>query len=111
MRENQRQAQTGRFLGEKLISDYCLFSSYEDRQGAANGQNSWGFFRDAQALAAGCWVARRLHQPKASTIIDLGISIFLFSVLFVALRNLGLLIKTDWSVICLHFVAENAGHG
>ena len=34
------KARTGRFLREKLISDYGLFSSYEDRQGVANGQDS-----------------------------------------------------------------------
>ena len=27
---------------------------------------------------AGCWLARRLHQLKASTTMDLGISFFLF---------------------------------
>ena len=60
---------------------------------------------------AGCWLARRLHQLKASTtIMDLGISFFLISVQCVALRNLDLLIKTGWSVIYLFF-AENAGRG
>ena len=47
---------------------------------------------------------------KASTTMDLGISIFLISVQCVALRNLDLLIKTGWSVICPVF-AENAGRG
>ena len=37
--------------------------------------------------------ARRLHQLKASTTMDLGISIFLIFVRCVALRNLELLIK------------------
>ena len=41
-------------------------------------------------------------QVKAPTTIDHGFSISLFSVVsFVALKNLGLLIKSDWSVICL----------
>ena len=44
---------------------------------------------------AGCWLARRLHQVKASTTMDFGISIFLISVRFVALKNLDLLIRTD----------------
>ena len=44
----ESKARTGRFLREKLISDHGLSSSYESRQGAANGQDSWGFFRDAQ---------------------------------------------------------------
>ena len=47
---------------------------------------------------------RRLHQLKASTTIDLGISIFLISVQCVALRNLDLLIKTGWSVIFPSFL-------
>ena len=34
----------------KAISDHGLFSSYEGRQGAANGQDSWGFFREAQGF-------------------------------------------------------------
>ena len=38
-------------------------------------------------------IARRLHQLKASTTVDLGISIFLIFVRCVALRNLELLIK------------------
>ena len=59
---------------------------------------------------AGCWLARRLHQLKASTTMDLGISIFLISVQCVALKNLDLLIKTGWSVI-FRFFAENAGRG
>ena len=45
------KARTGRFLREELISDnHGLFSSYEGRQGAANGQHSWGFFKDAQGF-------------------------------------------------------------
>ena len=43
-------ARTGRFLRENLISEQGLFSSYEGRQGAMNGQDSWGFFRDAQSF-------------------------------------------------------------
>ena len=30
------------------MSDHGLFSSYEGQEGAANGQDSWGVFRDAQ---------------------------------------------------------------
>ena len=52
----------------------------------------------------GCWLARRLHQLKASTTMDLGISIFLISVHCVALRDLDLLIKTGWSVIFPFFL-------
>ena len=50
---------------------------------------------------------RRLHELKASTTMDLGISIFLIFVRCVALRNLELLIKTGWNVV-VRFVAENA---
>ena len=50
--------------------------------------------------AAGYWLARRLHQLKASTTMDLGISFFLISVRFVALTNLEFLIETDWSEMC-----------
>ena len=46
----ESKARTGRFLRERLISDRGLFSSYEGQQGAANGQDSWGFFRDAQGF-------------------------------------------------------------
>ena len=57
---------------------------------------------------AGCWLARRLHQLKAATTMELGISFFLIFVRCVALRNLELLIKTGWDVF-VRFVAENAG--
>ena len=30
-----------------MISDHDLFLSYEDQQGAADRQDSWGFFGDA----------------------------------------------------------------
>ena len=46
----EAKARTVRFLGGKLMSDHGLFSSYESQQGAANGQDSWGFFRDAQGF-------------------------------------------------------------
>ena len=40
-----------------------------------------GLFQECTGLwTAGCWLARRLHQFKASTTMDLGISIFLISV-------------------------------
>ena len=52
-----------------MISDHGLFSSFEGRQGAANGQGSWT-----------CWLTRRLHQLKALTTMDLDISIFFISV-------------------------------
>ena len=77
----ESKARTRRFLREKLTSDYGLFSSYEGQQGATNGQDSWGVFQGyAQGFRmADCWFARRPHQLKASTTIDLGIAIFLIS--------------------------------
>ena len=47
-------------------------------KGAANGQDSWGVFQGCSGLwTAGCWLARRLHQLKASTTMALRISFFL----------------------------------
>ena len=97
----ESKARTGRFLREKLVSDYVFFSSNEGLQRAANRQGSCVFFPGSTRLwTAGCWRARRLHQLKVSTIMDLGISIFLIFARCVALKNVDLLIKTDWSVIC-----------
>ena len=50
-------------------------------KGAANGQDSWGVFQGCTGLwTTGCWLARRLHQLKASTTMALRISFFLNSV-------------------------------
>ena len=76
------------------MSDHDHFSPYEGHKERRIFQGCTGLW------TAGCWLARRLHQLKVSTAMDLGISIFLTSVQCVALRNLGLLIKTGWSVIC-----------
>ena len=46
----ESKARTGRFLRENLMSDHGLLSSYKGRQGAANGQDSWGFSRDAHGF-------------------------------------------------------------
>ena len=46
----ESKARTGRFLREKLMSDYGHFSYYEGQQGATIGQDSWCFFRDAQGF-------------------------------------------------------------
>ena len=76
----ESKARTERFLREKLISDHGLFFSYDSKQGAENGQDSWGIFKGcAELWTAGCWLARRLHQLKAYTTVDLGIFIFLIS--------------------------------
>ena len=68
----ESKARTGRLLREKQMSDHGLFSSYEGEQGAANGQDSWGFFRDAQGfgrLDAGSragFASSRLPPPWTS---------------------------------------------
>ena len=65
------------------MSDHCLFSSYEDQQGAANGQDSWGFLRDAEGfgrldagLRAG-FTSSRLTPPRTSVF---QFSLFLYDV-------------------------------
>ena len=73
--------------------DHGHFSSYEGHKERRTG--FVGLFQGCTGLwTPRCWLARRLHQLKASTTMDLGISIFLISVECVALRNLDLLIKT-----------------
>ena len=77
----ESKARTGRFLREKLISYQGLFSSYEGRRGAANEQDLLAVFQGSTELwMAECWLARQLHQLKAFTTMDLGISFFLISV-------------------------------
>ena len=82
------------------MSDHGNFSSYEGHKERRTGKICGAFSRICTGLwTAGCWLARRLQQLKASTTMDLGISIFLISVQCVAMRNLDLLIKTGWNVI------------
>ena len=83
------------------MSDHGHFSSYEDHKERRTRARFVGIFQGRRGLwTAGCWLARRLHQLRAFTTLDLGISIFLVCVRCVALRNLDLLIKTGWSGIC-----------
>ena len=83
---------------EKLMSDHGISSSHEGRKERRTGKIC-GLFQGCTRLwTAGCWLARRLHQLKASTTMDLSMSIFLISVRCAALRNLDLMIKTDRSV-------------
>ena len=82
------------------MSDYGHFSSYEGHKERRTGKIRGAFSRMHRALPTGCWLARRLYQIKASTTMNLGISFFLIFVQCVALRNLDVLIKTGWSVIC-----------
>ena len=71
---------TRRFLREKLISDHGLLLPTRVNR---SGERAIfvGLFQGCTGLwTAGCWLARRIHQLKASTTMDLGISIFLVSV-------------------------------
>ena len=68
------------------MSDHSLFPPYEGRKERRTGKIRGALSGMHRAL--GCWLARRLRQLKASTTMDLGISIFLISVRCVTLRNL-----------------------
>ena len=54
---------------------------------------------------AGCWLARRLHQLKASTTMDLGISFFTYFCTMCGLEKLGLVdqnwLERNFSVLLL----------
>ena len=76
------------------MSDHVHFSSYEGHNERRTGKIRGAFSECTGLWMAGCWLARRLHQLKASTTMDLGNSIFFVSVQCVALRNMDLLIKT-----------------
>ena len=83
-----------------MMSDHGLFFFLRGPTRSGERARFVGLFQGCTGLwTAGCWLARRLHQLKVSTIMDLGISISLIFVRCVALRNLDLLIKNDWSVI------------
>ena len=96
----ESKARTGRFLREKLTSDYGHFLPTRATRSGERARFVGIFQRCRELWTTGCWLARRVHQLKASTTMDLGISIFLIFVRPEALRNLDLLIKTGWSVIC-----------
>ena len=57
----EAKARTGRTLKEKLMSDHGLFLPTKRQEGAVHGQDSWGFFRDAQGF--GRLVARAPASP------------------------------------------------
>ena len=75
------------------MSDHGHFSYYEGHKERRTGKIRGAFQGCTELWTAGCWLARRLHQLKASTNMDLGISISLFFVQYVALSNLNLLIN------------------
>ena len=62
------------------MSDHGHFSSYEGHKERRTGKIRRLNQECTELWAAGCWLARRLHQLKASTTMDLGISIFLIFV-------------------------------
>ena len=69
----------------KLISDHSRFSSCEGRQGAANGQESWAFFRDAQdfgRLDAGSRAGFTSSRPPPPWTSVFQFSSFLYDVWF-----------------------------
>ena len=59
------------------MSDHGLIFSYEDHKERRTGKIRGAFQGCTGLWTAGCWLARRLHQLKASTTKDLGISISL----------------------------------
>ena len=60
------------------MSDHGLIFSYEGHKEQRTGKIRGAFQGGTGLWTAGCWLARRLHQPKASTTMDLCISISLF---------------------------------
>ena len=65
------------------MSDHDLISFYEGQQGAANGQDSWGFFRDTQGfgrLDAGSRAGFSSSRPPPPWTSVLQFSLFLYDV-------------------------------
>ena len=60
------------------MSDHGLISSYEGHKERRTGKIRGAFQRCAGLWTARRWHARRLHKLKASTTMDLGISISFF---------------------------------
>ena len=61
----ESKAQTGRFMREKMLSDHGIFSSHENLQRAANGRDSWGFFRDGCTGLLRSWMLARAPASSA----------------------------------------------
>ena len=92
------------------MSDHGHFASYEGHKERRTGKICGAFSRMHGALDG--WMLARAPASAAQGLHHHGPRYFnfLISVQCVALRNLDLLIKTGWSVIC-PFFAENAGRG
>ena len=97
----ESKARTGRFLRENVTSDYDHFSSYEGHKERRTGKirrtfskmprslDGWMLARASASPAAGL----HHHRPRYYNFP-------FFCTMCAALRNLDLLIKTDWSVFC-----------
>ena len=84
------------------MPDYGIFSSYKDHKERRTGKIRGAFSWMRRALDS--WMVACAQASPAQGLHHhgpLGTSIFRISVRCVALRNLDLLIKADWSVICL----------
>ena len=84
----ESKARTGRFRREKLINDHDRFLPTRADKERRTGKIRKEFSVMHRALD-GCWLVRRLHQLKASTTMDLGISIFLFFCMMCGLEKFG----------------------
>ena len=82
------------------MSDLGLFSSYESHKERRTGEIRGIFSRMHRALNG--WTLARAPASPAQGLPHHGPRYFNFLIFvrFVALRNLDLLIKTGWSVIC-----------
>ena len=63
------------------MSDHGYFSSYGGPQGAANGQDPWGFFKDAQGfglLDAGSRAGFTISRPSPPWTSVFQFSLFLY---------------------------------
>ena len=106
------KVRTGSFLKAKLISDHGLFSSYEGQQGVTNGQDSWGMFQGCTGLWAGLMLARAPASPGQG-LHHHGHRYYNFPCFSMTcgFENLGLLVKTYWSVICPLFLLRTLAVG
>ena len=76
---------TRKFLRQKLMSYHGHFSSYEGHKERRTNK-----IRGCTGLrTAGCWLARRLHQLKATITMDLGISTYFYFCKTCDLEKLG----------------------
>ena len=82
------------------MSDHGHFSPYEGHKERRTGKIRGAFSGMHRALDG--WMLARAPAPPAQGLHHHGPRYFIFLILLqhVALRNLNLLIKTGWSVIC-----------